>query len=422
MEISTLALMSGFVVAFSLISRRIESIAISGPMIFVAFGVLIGPEVLDLAGFDIESEAVVLLAELTLAVLLFSDASRIDVPALARDPGIPARLLAIGLPLTVALGAGMTALLLTDLSGWEAALVAAILTPTDAALGQAVVTDKRVPVRIRQSLNVESGLNDGLVVPIVAVFVAMVEEGESGGVGNFLTDAVQQIFIGAAVGVGVAVVAGWLLAKAYERDWVAADYEQLAMLAIGVGAYATATELDGNGFIAAFLAGLTASALMGTESARRSAFSEDLGQILALTMFVIFGATMVGPALGALTFPIALCALATLTVGRSIPVWVATVGSGLAPRSRAFLGWFGPRGLASVLFGLLVVEESDIASSDTLFVIVTWVVVVSVVAHGVSATPGVGWYTRWLARRDDIDTMPEVEEMHEHRVRWHWRR
>lgn len=420
MDLATVALLAGFVVVFSLFSHRIEPWPVSGPMVFVAFGLVIGPEALDIAHIELESESVVVLAEVTLAVLLFSDAARLDVPALRRDPGIPARLLAIGLPLTVALGTVLTALLLTDLSIWEAALIAAVLTPTDAALGQAVVTDQRVPCRIRQSLNVEAGLNDGLVVPVVTVFVAMVEEGEADGVGSFVTDALQQIAIGAGVGVGVALAAGWLLAMADKRGWVARDYEQLAMLAIGVGSYALSTDLDGNGFIAAFVAGLSLSALMGAGAVRRVAFSEDVGQLLALVMFVVFGATMVGPALGELTLPVALCAIGTLTIGRMVPVWVATAGSGLASVSRLFLGWFGPRGLASILFGLLIVEESDIAGKSTLFVVVTWVVVISVVAHGMSAAPGAGRYADWLAGRADADTMMEAIPAPEPRVRW-WR-
>ncbi|MDH3708139.1 MAG: sodium:proton antiporter, partial [Acidimicrobiia bacterium] len=407
MTIATVALLCLFVVAYSLISRKIEDRAVSGPMIFLVFGLVIGPDGLDAASFDIESSVVVVLAELTLAVVLFSDAARLDVPALRRDPGIPARLLAIGLPLTVALGTGMTALLLTDLSWAEAALVAAVLTPTDAALGQAVVTDQRVPLRIRQSLNVESGLNDGLIVPVVLVFVATVEGEELGGVDEFLADALSEMLIGAGVGVGLALVAGWLLSTADRNGWVAKDYEQLAMLAIGVGAYALSTELDGNGFMAAFLAGITLSHTMGAEAARRVAFSEDLAQLLALVMFVVFGAIMVGPALGELTVPIAVCALATLTLGRMLPVWFATIGTGLAPVSRLFLGWFGPRGLASILFGLLIVEESDIATKSTLFVIITWVVVASVFAHGVTAAPGAARYSARLEARDDTEEMME---------------
>ncbi len=385
-------------------------------MLFVGAGLLLGPAALGVLEVELGDESLKLLTELTLAMLLFSDASRIDIVALREEIKLPARLLGIGLPITIAMGTVITSLLLTDLSLAEAALVAAILAPTDAALGQAVVSDKRVPVRIRQTLNVESGLNDGLVVPVIAVLLAVSlgDEIESGA--SLLGEAATEVGLGVLVGVAVGSTLGVVAGRAHRSGF--ADSESLRLVIAGgaIGTFALASVIGGNGFIAAFVCGLALGTFRRERLAHHGDFAEDLGQLGASASFVLFGALLAWPALEVLTVAVAVCGLLTLTLGRMIPVAISLTGSGLRAPTVAFLGWFGPRGLASMLFGLLIVVEKGEAAGQ-LQSIVSFVVLCSVVLHGLSAAPGAARYAAWFNANKD-QTMEEANHATEHRIRW----
>ena len=414
-DVATVALV---VVLFALISKRIGPTVISGPMVFVAAGLLTGPEIADVVDLGLELEAVDLLGEVTLAILLFSDASRIDTRALRREYMLPARLLGVGLPLTVALGTGVLMLLIADVGVWEAALIAAILAPTDAALGQEVVTDPAVPARIRQGLNVESGLNDGLVVPAVALFLALaVDEQDTGSAGFWARFVFEQIGVALLVGLLIGAVGAWLLNQAADHDWMDPLYAQLATFGLAVGALATSIRFDGNGFIAAFVAGMTFGHL-ATEAEHLAEFTEDTAQLAAAVSFFVFGNVLLGPALDDVSVAVIVCALGTLTVGRMLPVAVAMVGTRAAAPTVAFVGWFGPRGLASILFGLQLLEE-DLPGADDLFGVVAWTVLLSVVLHGATAAWGARRYGSWWADMsdDEKDEMPEGVDASEQRPR-----
>ncbi|MEM9610375.1 MAG: cation:proton antiporter [Actinomycetota bacterium] len=419
MEVDAVVWVAAIVVGYALVSRRTSAWPLSGPMVFVAGGYALGDDGLGLLELRVGGEEVVLLAEVTLAVLLFSDAARADPMTLTKEYTLPARLLGIGLPLTIALGTIVTALLLTDLDLAEAALVAAILAPTDAALGQPVVTDPSVPARVRETLNVESGLNDGLVVPVVTVLIAFTERGDGGGATDWVRLAAEQIGIGTAVGLGVALVAGTAVLRAIRAGWVEEAYAQLAFLAMAIGAWSLASTLDGNGFIAAFVAGLTLAVTTDGEGEEHVLVAEDVGQLLALVAFVLFGALFVGPALGELTVPVLVCAVGTLTMGRMLPVAVSLTGTGLRRPTVAFIGWFGPRGLASLLFGLLLVTEAEIEAGDDLFTVITTVVLASIILHGMTAGPLARRYGRWYASMDDEDMVEDAETMGPIRPRWY---
>jgi NhaP-type Na+/H+ or K+/H+ antiporter len=348
------------------------------------------------------------LGEVTLGVLLFSDASRIDTRALRREFMLPARLLGIGLPLTVALGTGVLMVLLDGVGVWEAALIAAILAPTDAALGQEVVADPSVPARIRQGLNVESGLNDGLVVPAVALFLTLAaDEEDAGSAGFWGRFVLEQIGVGVLVGVLVGGAGAWLITRGETHDWVDGVYAQLATFALAVAALSTAVHFSGNGFIAAFVGGM----VFGSVAPRAHGlgeFTEDAAQLAAAVSFFVFGNVLLGPALDAVDAGIIVCALATLTIGRMLPVAVAMAGSGAAAPTVGFVGWFGPRGLASILFGLLLLEE-ELPMAEDLFAVVAWTVLLSVVLHGATAAAGARRYGAWWATMSDAEreSMPE---------------
>lgn len=395
------------ILGHALVSERLKSTVVTAPMVFVALGLATGPEALDVARIDLGSEEVIVLAELTLAIVLFSDAVRVDPRLLRRFYGIPARMLGLGLPLVIALGT-LLARLTLDLDWAAAALLASILAATDAALGQAVLTDESVPARIRSSLNVESGLNDGLALPAVTLFVAITAaEREAEGTSFWLRFAAEQIGFGVLAGIVVGVGAGWSLVRSRRAGWVDGAHGQLAAIAQVGLAFVLAHEIGGNTFIAAFVAGVSFRVVGATDAEHLTEYAEDSGQLLASITFVVFGNALLGPTLDDLTVPIALCVVATLTVGRMLPIAMSLVGTGLRPPTLAFLGWFGPRGLASILFALTVLEETDGSPQDDLFVVVAWTVLASVVLHGATASWGARRYGAWYADHRRTHERPE---------------
>ena len=408
MEFADIAIVSGFVIVYALVSRRIETTPITGPIVFVAVGIMLGTSGFDLLEGGLDEGAVRVLAETTLVLLLFTDAIRIDIHRLRRQIDLPGRLLGIGLPLTVVGGTAVAMVLLPGLGLWEAALVAAILSPTDAALGQAVVANVRVPARIRQALNVESGLNDGIMLPVITLLLALAAvRTELESTGYWAEFAARQIGFGVLVGVAIGWVGGRLLDLAAGRGWVDGAFRQLATLSIGVAAFGVAEVPDGNGFVAAFVAGLAFGAAARDHCEGAYDFAEDEGQLLALLTFLFFGAAIAGPALDELTWRIALYSLLSLTVIRMAPVAIGLAGTKLRWQTVVYIGWFGPRGLASILFGLFILEEAALPVADELFLVVVWTVIASVVLHGVTSVALSNRYAAWFNGRSDA--MPESE-------------
>lgn len=427
MTIEAVAVVAGSFLLYALASDRLARWSVSGPLVFAVLGVVLGPEAGDLLGGDFDEGGVELLAEATLVLILFSDATRIDLRVLRTQTALPFRLLGIGLPLTLLLGAGLAYLLLDGVTLWEAALVAAILTPTDAALGQAVVSNPRVPVRVRQALNVESGLNDGLMLPVITILVAVA--GADAGIEtstNWVAFVAKQIGFGLLFGVLIGAVGGLAMDRAVDRGWVDGAMRQIGTLAIAVFAFATAEQVGGNGFVAAFVAGMVFGYAAHEHCESAADFTEDEGQLLALLTFLFFGALLLGPRLDELTVSIALYAVLSLTVIRMAPVALAMVGVGLERPTVAYLGWFGPRGLASILFGLSVVEEVELPGGELLLTVVSWTVAASIVAHGLSAVPFAARYADWFDAMDGgghnvgadrADMMPEAEPVQAMRSR-----
>jgi sodium/hydrogen antiporter len=291
------------------------------------------------------------------------------------------------MPLTIGLGVAAGALLLTDIEFWEAAMVAAVLAPTDAALGKAVVSSSMVPARIRTALNVEAGLNDGLSVPFLALFLALAVEAADLSPRSWFAFAAEQIGYGAGIGLAVGLVGAWLVARASRRELMTGSFHQLSMLALAVLAFVLADHVGGNGFIAAFVGGLAAGGVESFRGERRSDFLEQEGELFSLAVFLLFGVASLD-LLAPVTWPIVAYAVLSLTVVRMVPVAIATVGSGLRAIDVAFLGWFGPRGLASIVLALTVAEEEPhLPALDVLLAAVTVTVLASVVLHGVSANP-----------------------------------
>src|SRR5215204_5725454 len=390
-----LAVLASVVFVFGLVSRRVEGTVLTAPLVFVAAGIVLGPVGLGLVDFTLDDHTVLLLGEITLAIVLFTDAARTNLSALQQNEGFPLRLLGIGMPLTIALGTVVAALVLTDLTFWEAAIVGTVLAPTDAALGQAVVSNLRVPVRVRQALNVEAGLNDGLSVPFLALFLTLAEaEMEHLSASVWIRFALEQIGFGALVGVGVGLTGGWLVSQASRRGWMTESFQRLALLALALIAWALADQIGGNGFIAAFVGGLVVGPTVERVGEHLIRFTEAEGQLLNLSVFFIFGVLAAG-LIASLTWQVALYALLSLTVIRMLPVALSLYGTHLRGISVLFAGWFGPRGLASIVLGLIVVEEAPLLPGrDEVEVVVALTVLLSVLLHGLTAAPLSAVYAR----------------------------
>jgi sodium/hydrogen antiporter len=393
-----LAVLAGVVLAYALVSRRLELSAISAPMVFVAAGIVAGPDVLDLVELDATHGTAFHVAEITLALLLFADAARIDVRSLRGHADLPGRLLGIGMPLTILLGMAAGAVLLTELEFWEAAIVAAVLAPTDAALGQAVVSSRAVPARIRQALSVESGLNDGLSVPFLALFLAIAVDQTVPAASDWLGFAAEQIGLGVLIGVAVGGGGAWLVERSAERGLTTPLFEQFGVLAVAVLAFVLADEAGGNGFIAAFVGGMAAGQVGAVSGERIFEFTEEQGQLLGLAVFFVFGTVAISFLDGA-DLGIVLYAALSLTLVRMVPVALAVRGMRFRPSTVAFMGWFGPRGLASIILALVVAEEEpELPALGVILAAMTVTVLASVVLHGLTALPGVRAYARSTER------------------------
>lgn len=383
-----LTIFAGFIFLFSVIAGGLARTPISGPIVFCAFGWLIGPLALGWFDIDVEAEALRLLAELTLALVLFSDAAKVDLAVLKRSIGIPERLLLLALPLTIVLGIGAGVAVFDELTLLEIALVATMLAPTDAALGSAVVTDERVPSSMRQGLSVESGLNDGICVPILFVFLALATHSNHQGSGAELALMLvaEEIGIGAVVGLVVTFVGVQVLRFCQDRGWVTEVWRQLPVISLAIGCFAAAQLLGGSGFIAAFVGGLLFGAMAKNHKHVLLLAAEGSGETVALVTWVVFGAVIVGYTIDQIMWDAVLYALLSLTLIRMLPVVLSLAGTGLRMGEKLFIGWFGPRGMASIVFGVIVLQ-ADLPGGEVLRQTVIYTIILSILAHGLSANP-----------------------------------
>jgi NhaP-type Na+/H+ or K+/H+ antiporter len=391
MDATSLVVIAAAVFLWGVVSARWERADLSAPMVFTAVGAALA------AGDLVEPSGAVAvlqpLVEVTLVWVLFSDAARVPVDALRADAGRYLRLLAVGLPLTVVAGWGLASWLLPGIGGWLALLVGAALAPTDAALGGAVVTDRAVPARVRRLLSVEGGLNDGIATPVVMLALAGAASAEGLADAPGVAAAVLDLVIGVGAGAAVGGAGGALLRWARRRGWVDEQFAGIAVLALALAAYATALALGGNGFVAAFCGGLAFGAAAGRRGPAELVFTEQAGSLVSLLVWLGFGAIAIPVVVDHLDWATVGYALLSLTVVRMVPVALALAGAGLGRDAVLFIGWFGPRGLASLLFALLTLEELG-AQAEPAVAVISVTVVLSVLAHGVTAGPLAARYGR----------------------------
>jgi NhaP-type Na+/H+ or K+/H+ antiporter len=396
--------------AFSAVSRRLERSFITPAIFFTSAGLLAGP-VLGLVDLHIGGEPVKLLAEATLTLVLFADASRISFAALRSEFAVPARLLGIGLPLTIGAGTLAGVGVLPGVSLVEALVLSIMLACTDAALGQAVVTDERIPSRIRQGLNVESGLNDGICVPLFFIALAIAEWDEGAVTAHAAVHLVlEEIGYGLVAGVAAGVLGALALRVAAPRSLAEPHWLQILTVASALLAAGIATGLGGSIFIAAFTAGFLFGVLRRVSAGEVSYLVDEGGELLNAVTFIVFGAVILGPALDEFGWEVLVYAVLSLTVVRMVPVALSLLGSGARRPTIAFVGWFGPRGLATIVFAVILIDESSLQHERTLLLAVVATIGISVFAHGLSAQPLTNRYVRWYAShpRERLPSMESV--------------
>jgi len=385
-----LAILAVIVMAWSGIAGAVERTAISGPMVFTVTGLVIGPLGLGWLVIDLDNDGLRVLADITLALVLFVDAANADLGVVKRSVRIPQRMLVFGLPLTILSGFGLGYLIFDQLSIFELAILATMLAATDAALGKAVITNKDVPSRIREGLNIESGLNDGICVPILFLFIALALGVDTGDSNLFFATKLiaKEVGIGLVVGLGLVAIATKILQVCYDRGWITEIWIQLPVITLALACFAIAQTLHGSGYVAAFVGGLLFGHYSTKDGSKHRLLlaAEGTMETMALVTWIMFGSAVVGQLMGYFSWKVVMFAVLSLTVVRIIPMFVSLTGTGESTTSKLFLGWFGPRGLASVVFAIIVISN-DVENGRLLAIIVACTVTLSIFAHGFTANP-----------------------------------
>lgn len=383
-----LVLIASSVFVYSLLAGRIEKTAISGPIIFVILGIIAGPLAFNFFDSGMNEEGYKTLAEVALALMLFTDASNTNFRVLEHNYATPMRLLFIGLPLTIILGLLAGKFVFNGFAWIELAILATILAPTDAALGNAVVTNRAVPSKIREALNVESGLNDGISVPVLFLLIAIFAAETQGdvsfafGLGLFA----KEIGIGLGIGLFVTYVGARLIHYSTTKKWITSSLKPLVIIALTLACFSLAQLLGGSGFIACFTGGLLYGQLSKKYKIESMLSAEGTADILSLITWMIFGAVVVSSSISVFTWHIALYAILSLTIVRMLPVYISLIGSGIPSKERYFMGWFGPRGLASIVFAIIIIDL-QLPHQETILLTIVCTILGSILLHGITANP-----------------------------------
>ena len=382
------AILAMFLLIYSAVAGRVERSWISGPIVFTGIGFILGPDGLGALGINITGEGLRLLAELTLAMVLFTDAANADFAVVRRNLGLPERLLGVGLPLTILLGFVLAAIVFPSLKILEIALLATMLAPTDAALGKPVVTNQAVPAVIREALNLESGLNDGICVPIVVLLLGLAvgTQIEGGTTVHVARVVIEEIGIGAVIGLALTWTTVRMLRFAERHGWISEHWVEIPIVALAAACFAAAQATGGSGFIACFVGGLLLSGLGEHHKEELLRGAEHTGEALALLTWVVFGGIVVARMIDRVTWAALLYAVLSLTVVRMLPVFLCLIGTRTSTADKLFIGWFGPRGLATIVFAVLVLDQK-LPGNDTIMLAAGWTVLLSVIVHGVTANP-----------------------------------
>jgi len=405
-------ILSFTVLFFSLISNKLHSTVITLPIAFTFTGFVFGADLLNFVRIPLSSGLIRFFAEAALILVLYSDASRMKLDLVRKHHNIPVRLLLIGLPLTVILGSALAKFLFSNFSWFEAALLASILAPTDAVLIHTVVSYPKVPIRIRQALNIESGLNDGLMVPVIIGLLSYINTSiESLSAHEWLLFIFMQISIGISIGILVGYFGGKVFESRMKKRWMNKLFEELFAIAIAFLTYSLAQIMHGNGFIAVFVCGLIISKMSKTLCSQISNFAAAEGQLFVLILFFFFGSSFLGSVFTIITWKVFLYSILSLTVIRMIPVFLSIIGCKLTLETFFYLGWFGPRGIASIVFTFLMIEKIESDLAPMIFSIAITTIFLSILLHGISSLPLAKWYAKRLRTKEKKEEHKKVSEM-----------
>lgn len=393
---------------YSLLSKRLERTVVTAPIMFTLAGMLIYSLPSVLSEMELDRHGFLQIAEIGLVMTLFTDAAHISFKHLSRNRSLPIRLLTSGMLLTILLGTLGALLVLPDISLWQAGILAAILAPTDAGLGAVIVNSPRVPLRIREALNIEAGLNDGLSVPFLMCFIALALETSEGAPSLLSRFLLEQLGYGSLLGGSIGIVGGWLLALACRKEWMATSLQQLGLVALPLMCVIASEASGASMFIAAYVAGFAVQISFADAGKHSVEFTETWGQLFDFFVFFLFG-VLVGQAWSGFDVTHLVYAVLSLTLVRILPVAIALAGSGLSRSTVLFMGWFGPRGLASIVLGLVYLEqELHIPGDDTLKLTIMMTVLLSIFAHGFTALAGISFYAKNIVRLDS--SAPEFKD------------
>ena len=400
MESTSLLIILIGILVIAAVSKRIRETVITLPMLYTLFGLLAAALFSNVIILRYDSPLVQIIAELTLVLVLASDSSRMKIKDLLTYHDLPARLLLLALPLTFVMGTIVGAIVFEGSNIWVLAILAVILAPIDSSLAESSVDNPKVPVRIRQTLNVEGGMDDGITLPFLLLFISLAVSSEIGGeTGSFLIFTAQKIGFGIIAGLIMGYLGARYISWGEKSGWMSSQFQKIGWLALVLLTYGAAEFIGGNGFIAAFLFGIVSgNAIERQESERLYSFAIVENTLLMMLTFMFYGAVMLYPVLQQITLPIIIYAILSLTLVRMLPVAISLIGTKLRLESILYLGWFGPRGIASILYVYTVLQAEGLEKQDVIFSVVMITIFFSVMVHGMSAVPLTNWYARRIAK------------------------
>ncbi|MFD4583974.1 cation:proton antiporter [Streptomyces sp. NPDC058434] len=391
---------AGILFIWSLLALRLSRWSITAPIAMMVAGIALTAGSNPPLHFELETTVFEHAVEVILALLLFVDAIEVPGRILGREKGLVLRLLGGGLPLTLGAALLTGLLLFPGQSGWLLAVLATVVVPLDLAPTASVVRDQRIPARLREVLNVEGGLNDGIVSPVFLLCIAVAVESHDvhADYGEAVLTAVEAAGWALVTGLAVGWTTGWLLRKSWARGWTQTSAMRLGVLAVPLVAYTFSSAVGGNGFVASFIAGVVFGPAVRELPETAVELTDDVVTLMSLALWFIFGQIVNDAFWPGFQATVILYALLAVTLVRMIPVLLVLTGAGMSRSDKLFLGWMGPRGVTSIVFGSLAVIELPDASADFVSRVMVITVMLSIVLHGLSAEPIARFYARRTAK------------------------
>jgi sodium/hydrogen antiporter len=391
MHSETALVLTVLVLCYAAVSGLVRRWDLAPALVFLVLGVGLGPSCLGWIEAGSDTKVFNVLSELALTVILFNQASTLNLQNAFRRGHLPLRLMTIGIPVTFVLNTAIAVSVLPVLPFWEAVCLAVIVAPTEVALVDALLEDPRIPERVRRALSIESGLFDGFALAALLAALALASEQTHPAAVRWAWFAFRTEFVSLAVGVLIGVIGGVVISRSSARGWMSGTWAQLATLALALVCFELGERLHGSGFVTAFVGGLAYAVVLRRNGIQAAAtqVSDAAGQVLELLVFALFGAVAVVPAWRDVGWRVVVFAAVVLIVVRSAALAIALAGSGLPRRSQLFMGWFGPRGIGTLVLGLIVIEKGEIQQGGLITQAVVVIVTLSLVLHSVTAAPGI---------------------------------